>query len=354
MKTNISTILPVKRKQVIIMIVTAIVLLLVFFIALHIGRAGLTYKETVSAIFGMGNRSNIDVIYKDRLPKIVLGILVGIGMGISGVIMQDIMHNSLASPGTLGVSSGSSVFVTIYMLASGFVITKNGINTKTATVLSSIGLPLAALLGGVFSAILIFLLSKKKKDYFSATRLIMIGVAVSSLYGAISMFLVNILDENKIELVQRWQSGELWGTEWKYIIVLTIWLAISIFFVYREAMVLNVIKLSYETSKALGVNIEKKFLYFATMSVVMCSGVVAFGGNFFFLGLIGPHIARKMVGTDSRILIPTAGVVSAIIVVIANAFGSGLKFLANVPIGIIISIFSVPYFIYLLLRKSED
>jgi len=346
--------IPIKKKQLIISILDFALLLIVFFIALHIGRAGLTYKETVNAIFGIGDKSNINVIYRDRLPKIVLGILVGIGMGIAGVIMQDIMHNSLASPGTLGVSSGASVFVTVYMFASGFVLTNKGNSKTVIDIFTNIGLPLAALIGGLLSAILIFLLSRKKKEYFSATRIIMIGVAVSSLYAALSMFLVNILDENRIELVQRWQSGELWGTEWKYIIILTIWLAISIFFVYRESMTLNVIKLNYETAKALGVNIEKKFFFFAAMSVVISSGVVAFGGNFFFLGLIGPHMARKMVGTDSRVLIPTTGAVSSIIVVVANAFGSGLKFLANVPVGIIISIFSVPYFIYLLLRKGED
>ena len=346
--------IPIKKKQLIISISTFVLLLIVFFIALHIGRAGLTYKETVNAIFGRGDKSNINVIYRDRLPKIVLGILVGIGMGIAGAIMQDIMHNSLASPGTLGVSSGASVFVTIYMFISGFVLMNKGHSKSAVDIFTTIGLPLAALIGGLLSAIIIFLLSRKKKEYFSGTRIIMIGVAVSSLYAALSMFLVNVLDENRIELVQRWQSGELWGTEWKYIIILTIWLALSIFFVYRESMTLNVIKLNYETAKALGVNIEKKFFFFAAMSVVISSGVVAFGGNFFFLGLIGPHMARKMVGTDSRVLIPTTGAVSSIIVVVANAFGSGLKFLANVPVGIIISIFSVPYFIYLLLRKGED
>ena len=206
--------IPIKKKQLIISISIFVLLLIVFFIALHIGRAGLTYKETVNAIFGRGDKSNINVIYRDRLPKIVLGILVGIGMGVAGAIMQDIMHNSLASPGTLGVSSGASVFVTIYMFISGFVLTNKRHSKSAVDIFTTIGLPLAALIGGLLSAIIIFLLSRKKKEYFSATRIIMIGVAVSSLYAALSMFLVNVLDENRIELAIRRAMGN--GVEVHY------------------------------------------------------------------------------------------------------------------------------------------
>ncbi len=349
-KNNLSS----KQKALIINIVLFVILAILFFVGMHIGRYKMSFSETTKAIFGVGEQNKVYIILNTRMPRIVLAILVGIGMGIAGSVMQDISHNSLASPGTLGVSAGASVFVTFYIFLTGFIGTKISSTSLATTIFKSIGFPVFALFGGLSSAVIIFLLSMRRKNSFSPTRLIMTGVAMSSLYGAVSLFLVNILDQNKIELIQRWQSGELWGTDWTYILVLFLWLAIAIVLLYREVMTLNTIKLGYDGAKGLGVNVEKKFFFFATISVAMSSAVVAFGGNFFFLGLIGPHIARRMVGSDSRYLIPASGVVSAIIVVIANSFATGISFLSNVPVGIIISVCSVPYFIYLLLKRSEN
>ena len=127
------------------------------------------------------------------------------------------------------------------------------------------------------------------------------GVAVSSAYGAVSTFMMLLLDQSQLEFLQRWQAGELWGTQWRFIIVFAVWLLIFGGMTYYSARTLGVIGLGYDIARGLGVNVGRQFVYLSFCAVALSSASVAFGGNFFFLGLIGPHIARRLVGTDARL-----------------------------------------------------
>ncbi|MDY6062592.1 MAG: iron ABC transporter permease [Erysipelotrichaceae bacterium] len=318
----------------------SILLLLLVVIGCSIGRYPLSFTEVVKTLIGQGTyRSNM-VIFSLRLPKILLAIMVGIGMGISGTIMQRILHNDLASPGTLGVADGSSLFVTIYIA----LIAKNFNNPLL--------LPILAFMGGVLSAIIIFVLGTKNKKPISSIKLIMTGVAMSACYSAISIFIMYLLDETQLEFLYRWQAGDLWGSEWNYLIILGTWLSVFIVLAIYSAKILNVIGLGSEVAIGLGVKMKSTFIYLALIAIAMSSSVVAFGGNFFFLGLIGPHIAKKLIGIDALTLIPVSGIVSAIIIVAAIILVENVPIFINIPTGIIINILSVPYFLYLLIERD--
>lgn len=327
------------RKKVIYNVIILFILIFTLFLSLSLGRYSISFKRIFDTIIGNGNSEENLVVFTFRLPRIILALLVGLGMGIAGVVMQDLLHNELASPGTLGISAGSGVFVTIYI-----AFFKN-YNSKAYF------LPIVALMGGILSALIIFLFTFRKNKNFSPTKLIMVGISISSLYGAISLFLSVILDKSKLEFIQRWQAGELWGTQWKYVIIFAVWLFIFIALLYLNSKTLNVINIGYDFAANLGVNVKKSFIFLAILSVGMASSSVAFGGNFFFLGLIGPHIARKIVGTNAKVLIPASGMVSSIIVLVADILVRATNLFANIPTGIIISILSVPYFIFLLMRR---
>ncbi len=299
----------------------------------------MSVQQVFAVLTGGGDDYGRLALFDIRLPRLVLSVLVGLGMGVSGVIMQDLMHNDLASPGTLGVSAGSGLFVTIYVA----LIKQRGTNPFL--------MPVLALAGGLLSAGIIFLLGMKKGQRIQPTRIIMTGVAMNSAYGAVSMFFMLLLDNTKLEFLQRWQSGELWGTEWRFIGVFSLWLTVFLVLTYRKSLTLNVINMGYDVARGLGVDVGRQFVYLAVCAVALSSSSVAFGGNFFFLGLIGPHIARRMVGTDARVLFPASATVAAIIVLTADMLVRGLAMFANIPTGIIISVISVPYFLYLLIRS---
>ncbi|MCM1441877.1 MAG: iron ABC transporter permease, partial [Roseburia sp.] len=294
-------------------------LVIVFFVGCNVGQYRMGVSEVIAALFGGGSASARLALFQYRLPRLCLAILVGLGMGMSGVVMQDLLHNDLASPGTLGVSAGSGLFVTVYVA---LFRTRSG---------NAILMPVLALAGGLLSAGLIFLLGIKRKQRIQPTRLIMTGVAMSSAYGAVSTFMMYILDENQLEFLQRWQSGELWGTQWKYIIVFAIWLAVFGFLTYRQGHTLNVINIGYDIARGLGVNVGARFVGMSVCAVALSSAAVAFGGNFFFLGLIGPHIARRLVGSDARVLLPASGMIAGMIVLIADMVVQGFDVFANIP-----------------------
>lgn len=333
---------PAQRARLRIMriLLLLILLLAIFASGCCIGPYALKLREVLETLAGGGTENSRLVLFDFRLPRLCLAILVGIGMGASGVIMQALLHNDLASPGTLGVADGSSLFVTLYVA----LIAKN--------IDRPVLLPVLALIGGLISYAIIYALGTKGKKNISSTKLIMTGVAMGAGFGAIGTFAMYVLDESQLEFIQRWNSGELWGTRWDYILILTVWLALFGAVLMYNARVLNAINLGFDIATGLGVNVKAAFTLLSFLAVGMSSAAVAFGGNFFFLGLIGPHIARRMVGSDARFLIPAAGVTSAVIIVSANILVENVGIFINIPTGILVSILSVPYFLYLLMKAS--
>ena len=317
-----------------------ILLLAVFLVGCCLGPYAVSVKEVFMTLIGKGSDKAKLAVIGFRLPRLCLALLVGFGMGASGVIMQGLLHNDLASPGTLGVADGASLFVTLYMA----LIVKK--------VDQPVLLPILSLAGGIASAVIIYLLGTKKGKPISSTKLIMTGVAVSACYSAAGTFAMYVLDESQLEFIQRWQAGELWGTEWNYILILTVWHLIFGALAMYSARVLNAINLGYDIAAGLGVSVKKSFIYLSFLAVAMSSASVAFGGNFFFLGLIGPHIARRIVGSDARYLLPAAGAVSSVIIVAANILVENVGIFINIPTGIFVSILAVPYFIYLLIQAG--
>lgn len=327
------------RRGLIVNLVMLAIIIVILFVTLSIGRQKLTIGEILAALVGRGsNRANL-LIFSLRLPRVALGIVVGLGMGISGCIMQSLLRNPMASPGTLGISSGSGLFMMLFMLLFFQDADKYYL------------MPIFAMAGGLVSAAIIFLLSIRKNRAVSPTVMIMNGVAIGGAYGAATLFISLMLDSTKIEFAQRWQAGDLWGTDWKYILLLTCVNSVLIIYAFYKSRTLNAMMLGRPTATGIGVPYGKEFMGLAVCAVFLASMSVAYGGNFFFVGMIGPHIARKLVGNNHKVLLPASGLAAAIIVILGDVLARNIGFLVNIPTGIVISVISTPYFLYLLMKS---
>lgn len=319
----------------------AVLVLFIVIIGMNSGQMNLSPLEVLNVLLGRGTDKQQLIVFEFRLPRIVLSVLVGIGMGVSGCVMQSLLRNDMASPGTLGISSGSGLFVLVYIA----VFSAKGIS-------SAIALPLLAFVGGLTAALLIFLLSYRRGKAISPTGLILTGVAMASGYGALSLMITLKLNHTQFEFAQRWLAGSLWGDDWSYISVLIPWTALLVIYVFYKSRVLNTLNLGNETASGLGLAIKPEFLGLSLASVALSSGSVALGGNFFFVGLIGPHLGRKLVGPSHKLLIPASALTGALIVLLGDTITRTLSFGTDIPTGIIITMLSTPYFLYLLARAD--
>ncbi|MCF2715802.1 FecCD family ABC transporter permease [Paenibacillus sp. S33] len=324
-----------------IILLLVVLTLLVAVLSMNVGKMNLTPLEVFKVIIGEGTSKQNLIVFDFRLPRIVLSILVGIGMGISGCIMQSLLKNDMASPGTLGISSGSGLFVLMYIT----LFASEGL-------LSPILLPGLAFAGGLTAAFLIFMFAFRRGRDISPTGLILTGVAMGSGYSALSLMLTLRLDKQQYDFALRWQAGDLWGDDWSYIMVLLPWVLIICIYVFYRSNTLNTLNLGNQTASGLGVAIKREFIGLTIAAVALASGSVALGGNFFFVGMVSPHLARKLVGPNHKLLLPTTALVGALVILIADTLTRTISFGADIPTGIIITILVTPYFLYLLSKAS--
>lgn len=328
-------------RGVMILALLVFIMVAIAVISINSGKMSLSILEVLQVILGKGTEKQNLIIFEFRLPRIILAVLVGIGMGASGCIMQSLLRNDMASPGTLGISSGSGLFVLI------FVVMFASKGTSSAFVL-----PLLAFVGGMTAAGLIFILSYRKGRDISPTGLILTGIALSSGYGALTTLLTLKLDQNQMDFMQRWGAGSLWGDDWRYLAVLAPWTIILILYVIYKSRILNTLHLGNETATGLGVAVKPEFLGLSIAAVALASGGVALGGNFFFVGMISPHMARKIVGPNHKFLLPASCLTGAILILFADTITRSISLGTDVPTGIVITVLSTPYFLYLLGKSN--
>ncbi|MFB9277591.1 FecCD family ABC transporter permease [Cohnella cellulosilytica] len=326
-----------------IVVIAILFALMVIFsvVSVNSGKMNLSPLEVLNVLLGKGTEKQNLIVFDFRLPRIVLSILVGLGMGAAGVVMQSLLRNDMASPGTLGISSGSGLFVLIFVV----YVASMGSN-------SFIVLPLLAFLGGLLAAGLIFLLSYRRGRDISPIGLILTGVALGSGYGGLTTFLTLKLNDTQMDFMLRWAAGSLWGDDWRYISLLAPWIVVLLVYIFYKARILNTLHLGNQTAEGLGLAVKPEFLGLSIAAVALSSGSVAVGGSFFFVGLIAPHMARKLVGPDHKLLVPAASLAGGLIVVLADTITRTISLGGDVPTGIVITVISVPYFLYLLAKAN--
>ncbi|MBD8006808.1 FecCD family ABC transporter permease [Bacillus norwichensis] len=320
--------------------------LLMFYISLTSGTYPLTTPETFRTLFGLDHDPNHElVIFGFRMPRIVIGALVGLTLGMVGAVLQGVTRNDLADPGILGIQSAVGLAVVLYM----FVVQGN---IKEMSSFSIVGMSVWGWIGGMITAVLLFLFSRDRGE-LDPKRLILVGIALNAGFSALTLFISLKMNPQDFEMATVWLSGSIYSASWEQVISLLPWAVCIIPFLIWKAPILNVLQFDEVTITGLGVraNRERIILLFGAVGLISASVIVS--GSIAFVGLLAPHISRRLVGIHHQHIIPISGVVGSILILTGDWIGKTLFAPAELPVGIVISIIGVPYFIYLLIRNSR-
>lgn len=331
-----------KKKRFSVVLIT--LLIISFGVTLCWGTYKVTPIEVINTFLGNGTKLQNTAILSIRLPRLLVGAFVGVALSTAGAILQTITKNDLADTGIIGINAGAAVAAVLFITYStGTYYTELGS-------LSIFVLPVMAVMGAAVSSFIIYMMSSR--GGIRPKRLLLIGIGLNAGLNAFITFFTfrgGVGDYNRVLI---WTSGSLWGSGASYAKVIIPIVTILFGIVLLNHKKLDVLNLSDELALSLGLNIEKERKKFLSLAVLLAGTATAFAGNIGFLGLLSPHIARKLVGPYHKKFIPVSAMISVIIILIADAVSRNLFSPIEIPVGITVSIFGVPYFIYLMMKEK--
>lgn len=330
-----------KIRRITVLSILAILILLTFIISMNTGYSSLSPMEVIRTFFGMGTEKQSLILFEFRLPRIIVAILVGAGLAVSGCILQGISQNALADPGILGITTGAGLMVVLF-------VSFYPSNTAAPVLF----LPFLALVGGSLTALLIYKLSYKKHHGLLPSRLILTGIAVAAGISALMTILTLRLTPQKYDFVAVWLAGTIWGTSWEFVLTLLPWIIVLFTFIFYKARILDVLNFGDKLATGLGVPVEKERLKLLAAAVGLAASCVSVSGGIAFIGLIGPHLARRLIGPHHQFLLPASALAGALLLLVADTLGRTIMQPSEIHAGIVVAIIGAPYFLYLLARSK--
>ncbi len=331
------------KKFAIVIGILMILIIATFLISLNMGSLAIEPIDVLKTLIGQGSKSHEIAIFKLRLPRIVIGILVGSALAISGTILQGVTKNDLADSGILGINSGAALFVVMY------IYFMNGNVYDGMSKLTIFTMPIIALIGAIFGAFLIYMLAWKKG--INSSRLLLVGIGINVAFTSLLTIFQLRFTTQEFNRVMAWTTGSIWGASWQYVLAILPFILIFIILILYKSRFLDVLNLGDEVATGLGVKVEKERRKLIIYAVILAGVATSVAGSIAFLGLVAPHIARKLVGPKHKKLIPTAALVGTLILLIGDTISRNLIAPMEIPVGIVVSVIGVPYFIYLMLAE---
>ncbi|MBU5486662.1 iron ABC transporter permease [Clostridium sp. MSJ-8] len=333
-----------KNKFKITCIILTILLIISCLVSLCWGTYKMSPMEVIDTLMGNGSRFQNTAVISIRLPRVLVGIFVAIALSTAGAILQTLTKNDLADPGIIGINAGAAVAAVLFITYS------TGFYYKELGSLSIFVLPFMAMIGAAVAAFIMYIMSSR--GGMRPKRLLLVGIGLNAGLNAFISFITfrgGVGDYNRVLI---WTSGSLWGSGWSYVKVIIPIVSIFFLIILFNHKRLDVLNMSDELSISLGLNVNRERKKFLAIAVILSSVATAFAGNIGFLGLISPHIAKRLVGPYHKKFLIVSAIISAMIVLLADSFSRNLFSPIEIPVGITVSIFGVPYFVYLMMREE--
>jgi len=278
------------------------------------------------------------IVWNIRLPRALFGIVAGASLAVGGCILQGILKNTLASDYTLGIAQGAGFGAALAIIFGSGLIKGEYLIVGNAFLFS------------LLPTFFIFVMSRYKRA--TPETLILSGIAMMYLFGAAIILVQFFGSSDAVTAVVFWMVGDLGKATWDKLIPMSLMMIFCMPYLISKSFELNVIGAGDESAKSLGVNVERSRVIMMLITSLMISSVVCFTGAIGFVGLVGPHIARMIIGGDNRFLIPAAGLFGAILLVGSDMVATQVISPIILPVGVVTSFMGVPLFIYLIMKPS--
>jgi iron complex transport system permease protein len=304
--------------------------------AVALGSYDLSGRVVINALLGKSEGPEAVVVWSIRLPRIAAAVITGWGLSLAGLFIQSVLRNPLGSPSTLGISQGAAfgASAAIVLFGSGFL-----------------SVSVFAFVGAVCATLVIIALARFKR--LSPEAIILAGVALSSLFTSATILLQYLASEIELAKVVFWAFGDVARSNWRQIGSLAVVTFLVTLLFMRAGWDVNAIAAGEETATGLGVNVAFVRTTGMLAVTVVTALATAFHGIIAFIGLIAPHMARRLVGDDHRLLVPLSGILGGLLLLAADVIGRLVVGSGAMPVGVISSFLGAPMFLYLLLRGKS-
>lgn len=338
-----------RLKNWIIIICFLVAVFLLVIISIFVGQARLSPLESLRAFFRIGPDRNIRMVWLIRMPRIVAALVVGFGLAISGHVMQVNLQNPLASPTSLGVSSAAVFGANIAIICgAGFYSGTVGSNLSfynpyTVTVVAFIF---------AFGTVLAILGISKIRN-FSPTTVILLGVAATSLFTALTTLVQYLANDQALSAAVYWSFGDLGRASYLEILIMAcvIFASFIVFFILRWKY--NAMGSGDDIAKTLGVHVNALRLVSLLLASLITAVCVSFVGTIGFIGIVCPQLLKRFMGSDSRFLLPASGLLGSILLLISDLIARTIVPGMNIPVAAVTAIIGTPFFVYILLRRKR-
>lgn len=341
-----------KKKQIMILISLIILTILLFFISIFVGTSNMSFSDALNALFGKGQNNYIVIMQKIRLPRTIAAFLVGAGLSIAGLIMQTCLGNDMASPSTLGVSNAATFGANLAIIgfAGGFLVTGNNLNN----IMASSNVYSTSLVAFIFAFVSVLItLGLCKLKSLSKETVILVGVAMGAIWTAFTSLLQFFATDVSLSAAVVWSFGDLSRATYKIDLIIAIILVLSYIFFSLFKNHYNAMLSGDDVAKSVGVRVEGlRFISLLITSIIVaiCISNIGIIG---FIGIVCPHIAKKIFGYNHKYTIPASILLGSILLLLSDTLARIIGNGTRIPVGIITSIIGAPFFLYLIFRRKR-
>ena len=341
-----------RSRLILILGLLSLTAVIVSLVCLHFGAQPIAYGEMLRVLMGAitvdqaeadGGSADITrtILLQIRLPRVLLGFLVGCSLASVGVVLQALLRNPLADPYVLGVSSGAALGAAVGVLC--------GAGT---TFLAEAALPACGFAGGIVALVIVYRMATNS-ERLPIHSLLLTGVILNAIFSALIMFITSILDPNRSYGMMAWLMGTLTSPTYSGLVGVLVYLSISLILLFRQVRALNILALGEDAARSLGVDTERAKRSIFILTALVTGAVVSVSGMIGFIGMVVPHAVRLAIGADHRLLLPASALVGGTFLMGADTIARTLIAPTEVPVGIITALAGGPFFVYLLLWRKD-